>query len=76
MEEAVAITARYPRVRIAATSTDTVEKADDSSGEEASAGTANGEITPHPPVELRIFYDKELAPVESDSPDATLGHFR
>ena len=73
MEEAVALsTARYPLAEIAATSTDTVEKADDSSGEEASAGTANGEITPHPPVELRIFYDKELAPCESDSPDATL----
>ena len=73
MDETVAlITARYPLAEIAATSTDTVEKANDSSVEDASAGTANGEITPHPPVELRIFYDKELAPCESDSPDATL----
>ena len=65
MDETVAlIAARYPLAEISATSTDTVE--------DASAGTANGEITPHPPVELRIFYDKELAPCESDSPDATL----
>lgn len=65
MDETVElIAARYPLAEISATSTDTVE--------DASAGTANGEITPHPPVELRIFYDKELAPCESDSPDATL----